>query len=182
VLLVVGSHFLVEGAVSIARALGLSELIVGLTIVAAGTSMPEVATSIIATIRGEREMAVGNVVGSNVFNLLGVLGLTAAIAPHGVVVAPAALAFDVPVLCATAFACLPIFFTGHRIARWEGWLFLAYYAAYVTFLVLAATRHDALPRYSAILLEFVIPLTAVTLAVLVARAVRRGTGNHPPPA
>jgi cation:H+ antiporter len=178
-LLVVGSHLLVEGAVTIARTLGLSELVVGLTIVAAGTSMPEVATSLIATYRGERDIAVGNVVGSNVFNLLGVLGMSAAVAPGGVHVAPSALAFDVPVMCATAFACLPIFFTEHRIARWEGWLFLGYYAAYVTFLILAATRHDALPRFSAILLEFVIPLTVVTLALLVVRAARRGARNNP---
>ena len=76
-LLVLGVAWLVDGAVAIATALGVSELIVGLTIVAAGTSMPEVATSLIATLRGERDIAVGNVIGSNIFNMLAVLGASA---------------------------------------------------------------------------------------------------------
>src|SRR5690606_27817590 len=80
-LLVLGSRWLVDGAVAIAEALGVSELIIGLTIVAAGTSLPEVATSVMASIKGERDIAVGNVVGSNIFNLLAVLGFSAAIAP-----------------------------------------------------------------------------------------------------
>jgi cation:H+ antiporter len=172
-LLVLGSRLFVGGAVELARILGLSELVIGLTIVAAGTSLPEVATSILAAVRGERDIAVGNVVGSNLFNLLGVLGVSAAVAPAGVPVAPGALAFDVPVMFAAAVACLPIFFTGHRIARWEGLLFLGYYGAYVAYLILAAASHDALPRFSAIMLSYVLPLTAVTLAVTVLRALRQ---------
>lgn len=178
-LLVLGARWLVNGAVTIARALGLSELIIGLTIIAAGTSLPEVATSIIASLRGERDIAVGNVVGSNLFNILAVLGLTAAVAPGGVTVPQAALRFDLPFMIAVSVACLPIFFTGYRIARWEGALFLAYYVAYTLYLILDATGHDALPAYSVVLLEFVAPLTAITLALLAARAWRanrRGTG------
>ena len=171
-LLVLGSRWLVDGAVALARTLGLSELIIGLTIVAAGTSLPEVATSVLATLRGQRDIAVGNVVGSNIFNLLGVLGLSAVVAPDGVPVAPPALAFDVPVMLAVALACLPIFFTGHRIHRWEGWLFLLYYAAYTGFLVLDSTDHDLLPLYSALLGWFVLPLTVATLLVIVWRAWR----------
>jgi cation:H+ antiporter len=173
-LLVLGARWLVDGAVSIARTLGLSELIIGLTIIAAGTSLPEVATSIIASIRGERDIAVGNVVGSNIFNILAVLGLTALVAPDGVAVQQAALRFDIPFMIAVAVACLPIFFTGYRIARWEGALFLAYYIAYTLYLILDATGHDALPAYSTVLIEFAAPLTAVTLAVLAARAWRKG--------
>jgi cation:H+ antiporter len=172
-LLVLGARWLVNGAVSIARALGLSELIIGLTIIAAGTSMPEVATSIIASLRGERDIAVGNVVGSNIFNILAVLGLTAALAPSGVAVPAAALRFDLPFMVAVAVACLPIFFTGYRIARWEGALFLAYYLAYTLYLILDATGHDALPAYSTVLFEFVAPLTGATLIVLVVRALRK---------
>jgi cation:H+ antiporter len=168
-LLVIGSRWLVEGAVAIARLLGLSELIIGLTIIAAGTSLPEVATSIIAALRGERDIAVGNVVGSNIFNLLAVLGLTSLVAPAGVNVAPAALAFDLPVMVAIAFATLPIFFTGFRIARWEGALFLAYYLAYVLYLLLDATQHDALTTFSTAMAFFVIPLTTITLATLALR-------------
>ena len=171
-LLVLGARWLVAGAVAAATALGVSELVVGLTVVAVGTSLPELATSVLAAIRGQRDIAVGNVVGSNLFNLLAVLGLGSAVAPGGVPVARAALTFDLPVMIAVAVACLPIFFTGHRISRWEGWLFLAYYGAYVAYLVLASTAHDALPAFSAALAWFALPLTAVTLALLAWR--RRG--------
>ncbi len=171
-LLVLGARWFVTGAVEMARWLGLSEAIIGLTIVAAGTSLPEVATSILATVRGERDIAVGNVVGSNLFNLMGVLGLTAALTPGGLPVAPSIEAFDLPVMAAVAVACLPIFFTGRRIDRWEGAIFLGYYAAYLAYLVLAATEHDALHGYSAVMAWFVMPLTGLTLAVWVARALR----------
>ncbi|MCX7851958.1 MAG: calcium/sodium antiporter [Caldilineales bacterium] len=169
VLLVVGSRWLVAGAVALARWLGVSELVIGLTIVAGGTSLPEVATSVVAALRKERDIAVGNAVGSNIFNLLAVLGLTALVAPQEVVVSPAALVFDFPVMIAVAVATLPIFFTGYRIARWEGALFLGYYIAYVLYLFLNATQHDALPAYSRIMLWFVIPLTVVTILVLAVR-------------
>jgi cation:H+ antiporter len=164
-LLILGSNWLVDSAISIARWLGLSELIIGLTIVAAGTSMPEVATSITAAIKGERDIAVGNVVGSNIFNILAVLGLTSAIAPGGVPVSLAAEAFDIPVMLAVAVLALPIFFTGNRIERWEGWLFLFYYVAYTAYLILDAAQHDALPLLNNVLLYGIIPLTVLTLAV-----------------
>jgi cation:H+ antiporter len=172
VLLVQGSRLLLEAAVTLARGLGMSELVIGLTIVAAGTSLPEVATSVLATLRGERDIAVGNVVGSNIFNVLAVLGLTSLVNPAGVPVAPAALAFDLPVMLAVSLACLPIFASGHRIDRWEGALFLFYYVAYTTYLVLAAQHHDLLPAFNAAMLAFALPLTALTLAVLGWRAWR----------
>lgn len=171
-LLVIGARWLVQSGVSIAQAFGVSELIIGLTIIAVGTSLPEIATSILAVARGQRDLAAGNVIGSCIFNLLVVLGATAALAPDGVHVSPPALNFDIPVMVATAVACLPIFFTGHYIARWEGGLFLGYYAAYVVYLVLANTRHDALEAFSAVMLWFVIPLTVITLLVVVSHAWR----------
>lgn len=174
-LLVLGARWLVESAISVARVFGVSDFVIGLTIVAAGTSMPEVATSVIATIRGERDIAVGNVVGSNLFNLLAVLGLSSIVSPNGVGVAKAALSFDLPVMIAVAIACLPIFFTGHLIARWEGLLFLSYYVAYTAYLILASQQHDALPAFSTVMLEFVLPLTAVTIALLAVRSWRAGT-------
>lgn len=179
-LLVLGSNWFIDGASEIAEALGVSELVIGLTIVSAGTSLPEVATSIMAALRSERDIAVGNVVGSNLFNLLAVLGITSVVADGGVAVADAALRFDIPVMLATAVACLPIFFTGWTIARWEGLLFLAYYAAYVAYLLLEAGGHDALEEYSLIMLVFVVPLTAVTLAVLAVRHLRleRAAGHR----
>lgn len=169
VLLVLGATWLVESAVSIARVLGVSEVIIGLTIVAAGTSLPELATSVVAAMRGERDIAVGNVIGSGLFNILSIAGIAAMVTPGGLVVAPALIHFDIPVMVAVTLACLPIFATGHLIARWEGALFLAYYLAYVLYLVLAATQHAALPAYSAGMLGFVLPLTAMTLVVLLVR-------------
>jgi cation:H+ antiporter len=102
-----------------------------------------------------------------------VLGLTAVLAPQPIAVPTSVLAFDVPVLVVTAVACLPIFFNGRLIARWEGALFLAYYVAYTAYLVLAAAGHSALPLFSAAMLFFVIPLTAVTLAVVTVRGLRQ---------
>lgn len=183
-LLILGARWLVEAAVTIATGLGVSELIIGLTVVAVGTSMPEIATSILATLRGQREIAVGNVIGSNVFNLLVVLGATAAFSPAGVGVSDAAIRFDLPVMTAVAIACLPIFFTGHCIRRWEGVLFLGYYVAYTAYLLLAAADHDALPAFSRVMMMFVIPLTAITLAVVTLRALheraRRRSAHTPP--
>lgn len=171
-LLVIGSRWLVDSAVSFAQYLGVSELVVGLTIVAAGTSLPEVVTSIIAAIRGERDIAVGNVVGSNIFNIMGVLGLASIVAPAGIEISTAVIWFDIPVMMVVALACLPIFFTGGVISRQEGVLLLGYYVAYTLYLILAASHHDALPRFSAAMLYFVIPLTVVTMVVVVLREIR----------
>jgi cation:H+ antiporter len=165
--LVVGSDYLVQASVGFAKAMGVSDLVIGLTIVAAGTSMPEVATSIAAAIKGERDIAVGNVVGSSTFNILGCLGLSGLVSGGlGLGMAPSLLAFDIWVMLAVALACLPVFLTGREIARWEGALFLAYYIAYVAYLILAAQQHDALQAFSAIMLGFVVPLTVVTLIVV----------------
>lgn len=173
VLLVVGAQWLVDGAVAFARFFELSELIIGLTVVAVGTSLPEIATSVLASLRGEREIAVGNVVGSNIMNILGVLGLTALLAPSPILVPASAFAFDLPVVVATAVACLPIFFNGLMIARWEGALFLAYYVAYTAYLIMAATAAPGLRVFSAAMLLFAIPLTVVTILVITLRTVRR---------
>jgi cation:H+ antiporter len=171
-LLVIGSNWLVDGAVALARALGVSELILGLTVIAVGTSMPELSTSIIAGLRGARDIAVGNIIGSNIFNILAGLGLTAMIAPGGVQVSHAALRFDIPVMIAAAVACLPIFYIGHRISRWEGGLFLGYYIAYTTYLILTATRHHMASQFRIVMLWFVLPLTVMTLLIFIYRTAR----------
>lgn len=166
VFLVLGSNWLVEAATSFAKAMGVSDLVIALTIVSAGTSMPEVATSIMAAVRKERDIAVGNVIGSNTFNILGCLGLSGMAATDGLGMAPALMAFDIWVMLAVALACLPVFMTGREIARWEGAVFLGYYAAYTTYLILAAQAHDALATYSATMMSFVVPLTVITLVVV----------------
>jgi cation:H+ antiporter len=169
-LLVIGSRLLVTASVAFAEALGVSDLVVGLTIVAAGTSLPEVATSITAAIKGERDIAVGNAVGSNVFNILGVLGVSGLVAgTAGITVAPSIMAFDAWVMLAAAIACLPIFLTGREIARWEGAVFLAYYVFYAAYLVLAAEQHDALVTYTFAMIYFVLPITLVTAVAIYLR-------------
>jgi cation:H+ antiporter len=170
VALVFGSEWLVTASVSFAKAMGVSDLVIGLTIVAAGTSMPEVATSITAAIKGERDIAVGNVVGSNTFNILGCLGISGLVSGDlGLVLAPSLMAFDIWVMLAVALACLPVFATGREIARWEGAIFVAYYAAYVAYLILAAQQHDALPAFSSVMFSFVLPITVITLVVVLLR-------------
>ncbi|MEW6590059.1 MAG: calcium/sodium antiporter [Pseudomonadota bacterium] len=164
-LLVLGADWLVGAAVVFAKVLGVSDLVIGLTVVAVGTSMPEIATSLIAALRGQRDIAVGNVVGSNIFNLLAVLGAAGVVSAGGLAVPDAARNFDLWVMLAVAFACLPILLTGREIARWEGTLFLGYYAAYLLYLVLAAQQHASLQAFSSVMLSYVIPLTAVTLLV-----------------
>jgi cation:H+ antiporter len=167
-LLVLGSQWLVESASSLARWMGLSELVIGLTILAAGTSLPEAATSVIAALRRERDIAVGNVIGSNIFNILGVLGLSAALAPAGIAIPPGVLAFDLPVMVAVAVLCLPIFFNGMTVFRWEGWLLLGYFALYTTFILLRASAHDTLTGHVTLVAWIVLPLTALTLAATTA--------------
>ncbi len=169
-LLVFGSNLLIEGAVALARALGLSELVIGLTVIAVGTSMPELATSLLAVYRGERDIAVGNVVGSCIFNLLLVLGAGAVVSSDGLSISPNALAFDIPVMLAVFAACLPIFFSGYRINRWEGTLFFGYYLAYTLYLVMFSTGLPAISLLRHAMTWYVLPLTAVTLLVIFLRA------------
>ncbi|MCI0434837.1 MAG: calcium/sodium antiporter [Gemmatimonadetes bacterium] len=158
-LLISGSQLLVHGAIAIARDIGVSELVIGLTLVAAGTSLPELATSVLATIRGERDIAVGNVIGSNIFNILAILGVSALSGAGDVAVSSAVRRFDIPVMIGVALLCMPIFFAQRRISRLAGLLFLVYYVSYVLYLGLAASQHDALPEYSSVMLLFVLPVT-----------------------
>ncbi|GHC31863.1 sodium:calcium antiporter [Aidingimonas halophila] len=144
---------------SVPFVVGLVFLIIGAEALVRGASR------LAGAIRGERDIAVGNVVGSNVFNIMGVLGLASLLAPSGVDVSAAVIRFDIPVMIAVALACLPVFFTGGVIGRGEGALLLGYYVAYTAYLILATAHHDALPTFSAALMYGVIPLTAVFLTI-----------------
>lgn len=166
---VLGANWLLDSAVILAKKFGVSELVIGLTIVAGSTSLPEVATSIVAAIRGQRDIAVGNVVGSNIFNILGIVGVSGLVAPDNIAVAPSVLSFDLPIAIAACVACLPVFFTGHKISRWEGLLFLGYYVVYTTYLLMLAKQHDSLPLMNMIILWFLIPLTLITFAIVIYR-------------
>lgn len=165
VILVIGARWLVDGSVALAQWWGVSDMIIGLTIVAIGTSLPEVATSIVATLRNERDIAIGNVVGSNIFNILAILGIASLATPGGLVVAPSMFGFGLLFMTAVAIACVPIFFSGYTIARWEGALFLGGYFAYTTYLILDAVNHSALPLFSNVLLFGVTPLLVVALGI-----------------
>lgn len=171
-MLVLGSRWLVDGAVFIAKNLGVSDLVIGLTIIAAGTSLPEVATSIIAALRGERDIAVGNVVGSNLFNIFFILGI-AAVSGGGIGVEDSAIYFNLPVMIVVAFACLPIFFTGSRLDRWEGAVFLLYYIAYTAYLILASQNSSSLEAYSHAILWFAMPITILTMGIVAWRRAKR---------
>ena len=167
-LLVFGSQLLVSGAVSMATHLGVSSLVIGLTVVAIGTSLPELATSIVAIRKGETDMAVGNVVGSNLFNIGLVLGLPALMFGEGLPIAGGAIAIDLPLMLAASIALLPIAFTGFIIARWEGWLFFLLYISYLTYLVLDSTGHDSAQSFSTAMLWLVGPLLVATLVAVTA--------------
>lgn len=167
-LLVLGAQSLVAGAVSIATNLGVSSLVIGLTVVAVGTSLPELATSIVAIRKGETDMAVGNIVGSNIFNIGMVLGLPAMLFGSGIPVAQSVIAIDMPLMIAAAVALLPMAFTGLVLARWEGLLFVSMYVAYTLYLVLASTEHDAASGFTLVMLWFVLPLIAATLIAITA--------------
>lgn len=132
-LLVLGARALVSGAVDLARLAGISERVIGLTVVAVGTSMPEMAASLVAALRGRTDVAVANLIGSNIFNVLGILGLTALYRP--VAVSPALLNSDMVWMIATAFALFPVMWTGRSVSRGEGALLLALYAAYLFMLL-----------------------------------------------
>ncbi|NJK92161.1 MAG: calcium/sodium antiporter [Blastochloris sp.] len=127
-LLVIGGRLLVDNAVSLARIMGLSEAIIGLTIVAAGTSMPELATSVVAAWKKEPEIAIGNIVGSNIFNVLCILGVCAAIHP---IESPGLRLTDLMVMLAFSLVLLPLLATGFTLKRWEGSLLLGGYGIYL---------------------------------------------------
>lgn len=171
--LVIGARLAVTAASDIARAFGASDLVIGLTIVAAGTSLPEVVTSVLAAVRGERDIAIGNVVGSNILNITVVLGLASVVSPGALDVVRGALTVDVPVMVAVSLALLPIAFTGQTITRWEGGLFLAYYVVYVVYLFLTASVHPRVDELAFALLWFVVPLTVIVLVAAVWQEMKR---------
>jgi cation:H+ antiporter len=136
VVVVIGAELLVDGAVSSARTLGVSDAIVGLTIVAIGTSAPELVTTVMSTLRGDRDLAIGNLIGSSMYNVGAVLGLTVVVAPHGVPVPDEVLASDLVLLVVATAAAVPVFVSHARISRVEGGLFVTTYVVYVTWLLL----------------------------------------------
>lgn len=181
VLLVLGARWLVDGATTMARAFGVSDVVIGLTIVAAGTSLPEVATSLVATLRGERDIAIGNVIGSNIGNILAVLGLSGLVARGGLPVSGSLLPIDIPVMVLVAAACFPIFL-GRRVERWHGVAFLGYYAAYTAFLVLNASGSSSGAETSQLVARLAIPSAGLILSAILVQNLRRPAAEPEGPA
>jgi cation:H+ antiporter len=177
-LLAIGANLLIRGASWTAASLGVSELVIGLTVVAIGTSLPEAITSLVAAFRGEREIAVGNVVGSNLFNISAVLGLSGILSPRSIPIPLDAISFDIPVMVVVAFACFPIFASGNIIRRWEGALFMCYLVLYLAFVVLIATDSHHIDKLTTVTYVFVIPLTVLTLAVSCYQSICNRTWNQ----
>lgn len=162
--LTAGAEVLVRGAVGLATAMKVSPLVIGLTVVAFGTSAPELVVSLRSAFTGQPEIALGNVVGSNVFNILAIMGVTATVPSGGVRVEASALGLDLPIMVLAAVVCLPVFASGRRISRLEGVLFLAFYAAYATVLGLDAAGHPQREAVGAGLLWIGTPLAAMVVA------------------
>lgn len=162
-LLILGAEGVVRSATVLARRLGISEGVIGLTLVAGGTSLPELATSLGAAFRGQQDVAVGNVLGSNLFNLTGVLGGSVVLSAEALPVSSAILTFDLPFMVVVAVVCLPILLSEHRIVRWEAMLLLGHYVLYVVYLVGAQRGWIARPGTFTLAL-FVLPLAFLTLA------------------
>jgi cation:H+ antiporter len=176
-LLIQGSRFLVSSATTIAEAFGVSDLVIGLTVVAVGTSLPELATSVMAAIRGQRDIAVGNVVGSNIFNLLAVLGASAAVSSSGISVNRELIRLDYPVMLAATLILIPICWNGFAIRRWEGALLAAFYVAYVAFLVMDAGDSTA-PELFRTMLMIVIPIVMLGFTATGIQGWRKYRATH----
>lgn len=178
-ILVAGSQLLVTSATDIAESLGVSDLVIGLTVVAVGTSLPELATSLLAAYRGQRDIAVGNVVGSNLFNLMSVLGLTGLVSPDPIPVADSSLQVDFPVMLAATVVLVPIIWKGFTIRRWEGLVLMGFYALYVTFLILDAGDSDSVNVVRQIgLVAAPLVLLGFTLAAVQARRSHSGPAQE----
>ncbi|MEZ3161130.1 calcium/sodium antiporter [Microbacterium sp. BWT-B31] len=139
VVIVFGAQWLVEGAVDLATALGVSDALIGLTIVAIGTSAPELATTILSTFRGDRDIAVGNLIGSSIFNLTMILGVTLLFAPGTVAIDPELVHVDLPAMVAVSLVCGPLMISGRRLSRAEGIGLVAAYVLYFGYLIVART-------------------------------------------
>ena len=135
-LTIYGAELLVDGASALAARFGVSDAVIGLTIVALGTSSPELVTTVVATLRGERDVAIGNLLGSAVYNILAILGTVMLVSPRAIDVSRELLFIDLPVAAAVAMVCLPVFRSGHMITRTEGLGFVAAYFSYMALLLL----------------------------------------------
>ncbi len=171
--LILGSRLFVNSASDIATALGVSELIIGLTIVSAGTSAPELTTAVIAALRGQTDLAIGNAVGASVINVLGVIGAAALVSKGGLEVPSDALRLDFPVALSVGIIVLAIAIIGRQAGRRDGLFMLGFYGVYLIALIAISIDHDLLTPASIIVFGVVLPVSAITASYVIFRAVRR---------
>ena len=164
VLLIAGARWMVESATIFALMAGVSELVIGLTIVAIGTSLPEIVTSILAAVRGEKDLAVGSIVGSNILNILSVIGI-AGLFISGIPVQDSLLEVEYIILLAVSVICFPIFFTGRRIKRVEGAIFLTSYILYLFYLYLDSASSTFMPSFIQSVLYGFVPLVILYIII-----------------
>lgn len=136
---VVGADWLVDGAVGMARGFGVTDALIGLTVVAIGTSAPELVTAVVSTLRGERDIAIGNLLGSSIYNILLVLGITVLVPAHGLAMPDTLVRIDIPIMVAVALICVPIFISGRRVSRGEGGAMVVAYLVYLGYLLTTQT-------------------------------------------
>ncbi|GAB5896959.1 calcium/sodium antiporter [Mycolicibacterium mageritense] len=139
VVIIIGAEWLVTGAVGMARGFGVSDALIGLTVVAIGTSAPELVTTVVSTVRGERDVAIGNLLGSSIYNIVLILGVTCLVPAHGLPVSQSLVRVDIPIMAAAALVCIPIFISGRRIHRGEGAAMVTAYLAYLALLLTTQT-------------------------------------------
>jgi len=137
--IVLGAQLLVDAAVGMAREFGVSDALIGLTVVAIGTTAPELVTTVVSTLRGERDIAVGNLLGSSIYNILLILGITCLVPAHGLELPRELVRIDIPILVAVTLACIPIFVTGRRVSRVEGGAMVGAYLAFLALLLVTQT-------------------------------------------
>ncbi|MCV7056055.1 calcium/sodium antiporter [Mycolicibacterium gilvum] len=139
VVVVIGADWLVDGAVGMARQFGVTDALIGLTVVAIGTSAPELVTTVMTTLRGDRDIAIGNLIGSSIYNILLILGITCLVPAGGLALTEGLVRIDIPVMVVVGLACIPIFLSGRRVSRMEGGMMVAAYLGYLAFVLSTQT-------------------------------------------
>ncbi len=167
--LITGASWLINSSLIFAEMAGVSELTIGLTVLAIGTSLPEIVVVLIAAIRREKDIAVGSIIGSNILNFLAVLGISGLFIPGAIPVQDVLIRFDMILLIIASLLCVPIFYTGHKIVPWEGMLFLFLYFGYIFYLFLSSTEHSFVTVFTSTMLYFILPvvlLTSIAIALM----------------
>lgn len=172
--LALASKFFVGSATELAILMNLSELIIGLTVVACGSAAPEVVISITAARKGESDIAVGNIIGSCIFNILCVLGFTVLLFPNQEITR-AAINFDIPIMVVSSVLCIPLFMTDMKVSRWEGAVLVLSFVSYISWITLDSTDHDAAEPFGKFVMFFLVPIMASAVLFTFVRYMKRKT-------